>query len=165
MSGDAVRELCEVIAAGGDPARIVALARDQVDVLPGLEEWDHGPSSTWPIPMAALNDHQVALIQSLVLLALVNTTGEHADRPGGQGVSALWRRRCRRPGLLDLRHGSQNARYGRVFRRRRARFGHQRVASSRSDFADLQKVAVGIPEEATYLPGVLDRWREEEGAA
>jgi hypothetical protein len=32
--------------------------------------------------MVALNDHQVALIYSLVLLALVQKTGSTADRPG-----------------------------------------------------------------------------------
>jgi hypothetical protein len=35
-----------------------------------------------PIPMVALNDSQVALIYSLVLLALVQKTGGTADRPG-----------------------------------------------------------------------------------
>ena len=33
--------------------------------------------------MGALSDHQVALIYSLVLLALVEKTGSTADRPGG----------------------------------------------------------------------------------
>jgi hypothetical protein len=35
-----------------------------------------------PIPMVALNDSQVALIYSLVLLALVQKAGSTADRPG-----------------------------------------------------------------------------------
>jgi hypothetical protein len=35
-----------------------------------------------PIPMVALNDHQVAVIYSLVLLALVQKTGSTVDRPG-----------------------------------------------------------------------------------
>jgi hypothetical protein len=77
-----VRELGEAVAAGGDPARIVEHARELVDVLRGLEEWDHGPGSTRPIPMVALTDHQVAQIYSLVLLALVQKTESTADRPG-----------------------------------------------------------------------------------
>src|SRR5215467_10996009 len=36
-----------------------------------------------PIPMVTLNEYQVALIYSLVPLALVQTTGSTADRPGG----------------------------------------------------------------------------------
>jgi hypothetical protein len=35
-----------------------------------------------PIPMVALDDKQVALIYSLMLLALVQKTGSTADRPG-----------------------------------------------------------------------------------
>jgi hypothetical protein len=34
-----------------------------------------------PIPMVSLNDHQVAVIYSLVLLALVQKTGSTTDRP------------------------------------------------------------------------------------
>ncbi len=41
---------------------MVEQARELVDVLRGLEEWDHGPARMRPIPMVALNDHQVALI-------------------------------------------------------------------------------------------------------
>jgi hypothetical protein len=82
-----IREFGEAIAEGGDPARIVEQARWLVDVLRGLEEWDHGPGGMRPIPMVALNDQQVALIYSLVLLALVlpalvQKTGSTADRPG-----------------------------------------------------------------------------------
>jgi hypothetical protein len=68
--------------AGGDPARIVEKARELVDVLRGLEEWSRDPGSMRPIPMVALNDHQVALIYSMVLLALVQKTGSIADRHG-----------------------------------------------------------------------------------
>jgi hypothetical protein len=46
------------------------------------EEWDRGRAGMSPIPMVALNDHQVALIHSLVLLALVQKTESTADRPG-----------------------------------------------------------------------------------
>jgi hypothetical protein len=77
-----VRELGEAIAAGDDQARIVGQARELVDVLRGQEEWDRGPGWMRPIPMVALNDHQVALIYSLVLLAPVQKTGSTADRPG-----------------------------------------------------------------------------------
>jgi hypothetical protein len=35
-----------------------------------------------PVLTVALNDHQVALIYSLVLLALVHKTGSRANRPG-----------------------------------------------------------------------------------
>ena len=77
-----VRELGEAIVIGGDPARIVEQARELVDVLQGLEEWDDGPGWMGPIPAVALSDHQVALIYSLVLLALVQKTGSTADRPG-----------------------------------------------------------------------------------
>src|SRR5690349_11430896 len=66
-----VRELGEAIARDGDPARIVEQAHVLVDVLQELEEWDHGPGWMRPVPAVALNDHQVALIYSLVLLALV----------------------------------------------------------------------------------------------
>ncbi len=76
------RKLGEAIVTGGDPARIVEQARELVDVLQGLEEWDHGSGWMPPIPMVALNDKQVALIYSLVLLALVQKTGSTADRPG-----------------------------------------------------------------------------------
>jgi hypothetical protein len=37
------RELGEAIMTGNDPARIVEQARELVDVLQVLEEWDHGP--------------------------------------------------------------------------------------------------------------------------
>ncbi len=77
-----IREFGEAITQGGDPTRIVEQARELVDVLRGLEEWDHGPGWMRPIPMVSLNDHQVALIYSLVLLALVQKTGSTADRPG-----------------------------------------------------------------------------------
>ena len=77
-----IRELGEAIVAGADPARIAEQARELVDVLRGLEEWDHGPGYMRPIPMVALNDNQVALIYSLVLLALVQKTGSTTDRPG-----------------------------------------------------------------------------------
>jgi hypothetical protein len=77
-----MRELGEATMTGGDPARIVEQARELVNVLRGLEEWDQGPGWMRPIPMVALNDHQVALIYSLVLLALVQKTGSTADRPG-----------------------------------------------------------------------------------
>jgi hypothetical protein len=76
------RELGEAIVTGGDPARIVEQARELVDVLRGLEEWDHGAGWMRPVPAVALNDNQVALIYSLVLLALVQQTGSTADRPG-----------------------------------------------------------------------------------
>jgi hypothetical protein len=77
-----VREPGEAIKTGGDAAQIVEQARELVDVLRGLEEWGHGPDWMGPIPMVALNDKQVALIYSLVLLALVQKTGSTADRPG-----------------------------------------------------------------------------------
>jgi hypothetical protein len=77
-----VRDLGEAILTGGDAARVVEQARELVDVLRGLEEWGHGPGWMRPIPMVALNDHQVALIYSLVLLAQVQKTGSRADRPG-----------------------------------------------------------------------------------
>ena len=77
-----VRELGEAIVAGGDPAQIVEQARELVDVLRGLQEWSLGPDWLRPVPMVALNDSQVALIYSLVLLALVQKTGSTADRPG-----------------------------------------------------------------------------------
>jgi hypothetical protein len=48
----------------------------------GLEEWDHDPDSLRPIPHVALSDHQVGLIYSLVLLALVQKTESAVDRPG-----------------------------------------------------------------------------------
>ncbi len=76
------RELGEAIATGGDAARIVEQARELVDLLRGLEEWDHGPGWMCPIPMVSLNDHQVALIYSLVLMALIGKTGSTVDRPG-----------------------------------------------------------------------------------
>jgi hypothetical protein len=65
---------------GGDPAQIVEQARELIDVLRGLEEWDHGVGWMRPIAMVALNDHQVALIYSLLLLAPVQKTGSTADR-------------------------------------------------------------------------------------
>jgi hypothetical protein len=68
--------------AGGDAARIVEQARELVDVVRGLGEWGHGPDWMGPIPMVALDDKQVALIYSLMLLALVQKTGSTADRPG-----------------------------------------------------------------------------------
>jgi hypothetical protein len=77
-----VRELVVAITEGSDPTRIVELARALADVLQGLEDLDHGPSRTRPVPVVALDDHQVALIYSLVLLALVQKTGSTADRPG-----------------------------------------------------------------------------------
>ncbi len=77
-----VRELCEAIAATGDPARIVEQACELVDILRGLEEWNHGPGWMRPIPMVALNDHQVALIYSLVLMAL-------GSRPASEAVAEL----------------------------------------------------------------------------
>lgn len=77
-----VGELAEAIMAGEDPAWIAEQARELVDALRGLEEWGHGAGSLRPVPMVALNDHQVALIYSLVLLALVQKTGSAADRPG-----------------------------------------------------------------------------------
>jgi hypothetical protein len=43
----------EAIAGGGDWARIVEQARELVDVLPGLEEWDRGPGWMRPIQMVA----------------------------------------------------------------------------------------------------------------
>ncbi len=76
------RELGVAIAAGGDPAAVVELARELVDVLQELEEWSRGQCWMRPISMVALNDNQVALIYSLVLLALVQKTGSTADRPG-----------------------------------------------------------------------------------
>jgi hypothetical protein len=68
--------------AGGDLASIVEQARELVGVLQGLEEWDRGPAALRPLPMVALNDHQVELIYSLVLQALVQETEGTADRPG-----------------------------------------------------------------------------------
>ncbi len=62
-----MRELGEAIVTDGDPARVVEQARELVDVLRGLDEWDHGPGRMRPIPMVALNDYQVALIYSLVV--------------------------------------------------------------------------------------------------
>ena len=67
---------------GRDLGQIVGQARELVDILQGLGEWDHGPNWMRPVPMVALNDHQVASIYSLVLLALVQKTGSTADRPG-----------------------------------------------------------------------------------
>jgi hypothetical protein len=78
-----MRELGEAITAGSnDPSRIVEQARELVDVLHGLEEWDDGPAALRPVPTVALSDHQVTLIYSLVLLALVQKTESAADRPG-----------------------------------------------------------------------------------
>ena len=78
-----IRELGEAIMAGGDdPAQLVEQARELVAVLQGLEEWDRGTAAMRPIPMVALNDHQVALVYSLVLLALVQKTESTVDRPG-----------------------------------------------------------------------------------
>jgi hypothetical protein len=78
-----IRELGEAIMAGSnDPVRIIEQARELVGILRGLEEWDDGPAALWPVPMVALSDHQVALVYSLVLLALVEKTGSAADRPG-----------------------------------------------------------------------------------
>jgi hypothetical protein len=74
------RELGEAIAAGGDPAQIVERARELVDALRGLELWEHGPGWLRPIPM-------VALIYSLVLLALVQKTGSTADRASAPAVA------------------------------------------------------------------------------
>jgi hypothetical protein len=78
-----IRELGEAIMAGSDdPVPIVERARELVDVLQGLEEWERGPATMRPVPMVALNDHQVALVYSLVLLALVQKTESTVDRPG-----------------------------------------------------------------------------------
>ena len=67
-----IRELGEAIMAGSnDPVRIIEQARELVGVLQGLEEWDCGPAGPRPVPTVALNDHQVELVYSLVLLALV----------------------------------------------------------------------------------------------
>ena len=57
-------------------------ARELVGVLRELEEWERGPDALRPVPMVALNDHQVALVYSLVLLALVQKTDSTVDRPG-----------------------------------------------------------------------------------
>jgi hypothetical protein len=76
------RELGEAITEGGDAAPIVERARDLVGVLRELEEWGGGPDAMRPIPNLALNDHQVALIYSLVLLALVQKTESTVERPG-----------------------------------------------------------------------------------
>jgi hypothetical protein len=56
--------------------------RELVGVLQGLEEWSVGPGRMRPVPNVALNDHRVALIYSLVLLALVQKTESTLDRPG-----------------------------------------------------------------------------------
>ncbi len=56
--------------------------RELVGVLEGLDEWYYGPGFMRPVPAVALNDYQVALTYSLVLLALVRKTGSTADRPG-----------------------------------------------------------------------------------
>ncbi len=77
-----VRTLGKAIAQGNDPALIVEHARELVDVLEGLEEWYYGPGFMRPVPAVALNDYQVALTYSLVLLALVRKTGSTTDRPG-----------------------------------------------------------------------------------
>jgi hypothetical protein len=76
-----VRKLAAAIRAGSDAALIVEQADELVEVLRGLEEWDHGPGWMRPIPMVALSDHQVALVYSLVLLALIEKTGSAPDRP------------------------------------------------------------------------------------
>ena len=75
------RELGEAITEGGDAARIVERARELVSVLRELEEWEHDPGSLRPIPHVALNDHQVGLIYSLVLLAPVQKTESTVERP------------------------------------------------------------------------------------
>jgi hypothetical protein len=101
-----------------------AQARELVDVLRGPEEWDHGPGWMRPIPMVALNDHQVALIYSLVLLALVQKTGSTADRHG-------------QPRYSDVRHrwlvatAEELRRFGPGWRRCGAR-GSERSSSSGS---------------------------------
>jgi hypothetical protein len=77
-----IRELAVAIGACGDPAQITEQARELVEVLRELEEWDCRPAGVRPIPHVALNDHQVALTYSLVLLALVQKTGSTVDRPG-----------------------------------------------------------------------------------
>lgn len=77
-----VRQIGEAIQGGDDPDRIVEQAHELIDVLQRLEEWDHGPESMRPVPMVALNDHQVELIYALVLLALVQKTWSATDRPG-----------------------------------------------------------------------------------
>jgi len=68
--------------AGGDPGGIVGQARDLVDVLRGLEEWERVPNWMLPVPMETLTDQQAAPRDSLVLLALVEKTGSTADRRG-----------------------------------------------------------------------------------
>jgi hypothetical protein len=71
----------------------VEQARELVDVLPGLEVRDRGPAGMSPTPMVALNDHQVELIYSLVLLALVQKTGSTTDGPSEpryRDVSDRW---------------------------------------------------------------------------
>jgi hypothetical protein len=99
-------------------------APELVDVLRGPEEWDHGPGWMRPIPMVALNDHQVALIYSLVLLALVQKTGSTADRHG-------------QPRYSDVRHrwlvatAEELRRFGPGWRRCGAR-GSERSSSSGS---------------------------------
>jgi hypothetical protein len=50
------------MAGGDDPAELVEQARDLVDVLQGLEEWNRGAAPLRPVPMVALNDHQVELV-------------------------------------------------------------------------------------------------------
>ena len=78
-----IRELGDAIAeSGDDQAQIVDQARELVGVLQGLEEWGQDPATLRPIPHVALNDHQVGLIYSLVLLALVQKTESTVDRPG-----------------------------------------------------------------------------------
>jgi hypothetical protein len=69
------------MASSHDPIRIVEQARELVDVLYGLEEWDRGPAAMRPVPMVALSDHQVKLVYSLVLLAPVEKTESTADWP------------------------------------------------------------------------------------
>lgn len=62
-------------------------ARELVDVLQGLEEWSLGADWMRPVPNVALNDHQVALIYSVVLLALVQKTESTLDRWASHGTA------------------------------------------------------------------------------
>lgn len=62
-------------------------ARELVGVLQGLEEWGGGPGTLRPIPHLALNDSQVGLIYSLVLLALMQKTESTADGRANRGAA------------------------------------------------------------------------------
>jgi hypothetical protein len=76
------REIDEAIVADGDPDRIVGRRASWSTCCGGLEEWERKPNWMRLVPMETLNDHQVALIYSLVPLALVEKTGSTGDRPG-----------------------------------------------------------------------------------